>query len=149
MTTDFDEAVEHFRRVFEDLFDLIGNYPVDRRETAGVDGRHSPREVLAQLCGWLEEAQRRYTQFDDGIPGDVDYADERFNTQSIQARAHYSWNSTVAELRGLTRDLIARAEALPTERAAADRRYGEWLHSIAGTCADHHVRLRAFAQADV
>ncbi len=143
---DFDEAVARFRRVYETLFDLLGNYPVDLRETSGACGVWSPRETVAHLSGWLAEAQRRYSQFDDHISGNMDYDLDAFNAESVAARSYYGWNSTIAELRGLVQDLIHRAEAIPHERRAADLRYREWLVALAQDCTLHEGQLTTFAQ---
>lgn len=142
----FDAALSTFREAFTDLFVLLGNYPVDLRDAGGACGDWSPRETVAHLSGWLVEAQRRYSQFDDHMPGDMTYDVDSFNAATVAARAHYSWNPTLAELRGLVQDLIARAEALPEERRLEDPRYGEWLVALAQDCTRHAAQLAIFAQ---
>lgn len=144
----FDAALSHFRHTFRELFALLGNYPLELRDEEGACGVWSPRQIVAHLSGWLEEAQRRYTQFDDNIPGNMDYDVDAFNARTVAARSHFSWNPTVAELRGLVQDLIARGEALPDDRKEADPRYREWLLALARDCELHISQLDAFAHAN-
>lgn len=144
---EFSEAVARFRDSFDTLLDLLGNYPVDLRESGGACGEWSPREVIAHLSGWLEEAQRRYSHFDDQVSGNAKYDIDAFNARSVAARRHFGWNSMIAELRGLVRDLMARAESLPDERRANDPRYREWLVALARDCALHDGQLTDFAEA--
>lgn len=146
---DFVVAVNRFRGAFDALFNVLGNYPPDLRERSGACGAWSPRQVLAHMSGWLNEAHKRYSQFDHGVEGSAHYDIDAFNAQSIAARSDLSWNTTVAELRGLVQDIAARAESIPPEKAAADPRYQEWLDALGRDCNEHLTQLLIFARSEV
>lgn len=147
---DYDAARLHFQRAYENLFDLLGNYPEELREQAGACGDWSPRETLAHLSGWIAEAHVRYSDFAAGDESDIEYGDvDVVNAASVAARRFQDWNATVLELRGLVQDMLSRSEAVLPRITANDHRYGEWLHALAADCEDHHEQLYQFAESRV
>ena len=145
-----DPALVRFRQAYDNLFMLLGNYPVELREEAGACGEWSPRQTLTHLCGWIAEAHKRYSDIAAGDEEDIDYTDiDQFNAQSVQARDHMEWNAIVSELRGLAHDLSLRAAAVPQSLAEADDRYAQWLETLCEDCEHHTQELRTFIETEV
>ncbi len=144
--SDLDSAIQEFSSAYADLFALIDTYPPQRREQPGACGVWSVREVLAHFSGWIVELNRRYDAYDARDRGNVPYDFDEFNAASVNERAGQSWDETVSELRGLVDSTISRAQAIPAETAAANRRYARWLEILAEDCREHTQGLRNFAE---
>ncbi len=148
MTDKFTQRFEEFTAAYAALFALLADYPAERGETPGACGYWTPRQVLAHLDGWIAEANRRYDDFDAGKQPDVDYSDfDNFNADSVNARAHLTWEQQIASLRAAYFALRARAEAVPQDAREANAGYRGWLRGLGADCAAHTVQLREFLEA--
>jgi hypothetical protein len=136
------ESLAKPRASYEALGTLIEAYPSEKRERPGACGVWSPKAVLAHLSGWLVEAQRRYHLFDAGVRGN-----QRYDAQSVSARAAWTWEQTCAGLHARLHTLIAHAEGIAPETVARDPRYQEWLDGLASDCIVHTKQLREFREA--
>jgi hypothetical protein len=145
LSDDFQTTLNRFCAAYDDLFALVAVYPGALVEKPGACGWWSPKQVLAHLAGWVQEANRRYAAFETGDTTDVSYRDrlDDFNTQSVAARATYTWAETVAQLQAGVGQLAIRASRLIAEQTH-DRRYAEWLVGLREDCVEHTVQLRAF-----
>jgi hypothetical protein len=144
--SELSNAIQEFKSAYDDLFNLAEYWPADRRTQSGACGVWSAREVLAHCSGWLVEVKRRYDGYDAGDTQKVQYDFDEFNARSVAAREGRSWDEIVRELHGHVDSLIARAQALPTEKID-DKRYWRWLAIMAEDCREHTVGLRAFLEA--
>jgi hypothetical protein len=143
----YEAAHRRFRQAYEDLFDLMANYPEDFRTKPGACGSWSPKQVLAHFCGWITEAHRRYSAFAAGDEDDITYEDhDAMNSQAVVKREFKDWNTVMSELRGLVQDLSSRAEAVPPSITADDHRYSQWLNSLGDDCEYHTAQLRDFME---
>ncbi len=144
--SELTDAIQQFRSTYNSLFDLAEYWPTDRRAQSGACGVWSIREVLAHCSGWLVEVNRRFDGYDAGDSQKIQYVFDEFNARSVDTRAGRSWNEIVRELHGLVDDLIARAQALPSDKTG-DKRYRRWLEIMAEDCREHTAGLRAFLEA--
>jgi uridine phosphorylase len=141
---DFPQALALFRAAYHELFTLVEAYPAAKGEQPGACGWWSPKQVLAHLSGWLVKADERYAELKAGDARDLYYGDfDTFNAGSVQARAGLGWRETVADLR-MTFDHFAEDAANLTPAHKADKRYREWLVSLAEDCQAHVGQLRDF-----
>jgi hypothetical protein len=143
---EYTAALNHLRDTFTSLFELVNAYPEALREKEGACGWWSPRQVLAHLSGWVEEAIRRFHAYDAGVKDSVRYDDDAFNAQSVETRKDYDWQQTLDELRSCFLNLIALASKVDPERAAEDPRYRNWLRGLATDFEEHTQQLQAFIQ---
>lgn len=141
---EYTAALNHVRDAFANLFELVNDYPRDKREQGGACGWWSPKQVLAHLNGWIEEGIRRFHTFDAGVPGGIDYDDDAFNAQSLETRKGYDWQQTLDELRSCFLNLNALASKVDPERATEDPRYTNWLRGLAADCEEHTQQLQTF-----
>jgi hypothetical protein len=144
--SDLNTAIQEFERAYADLFALVASWPAERRTQPGACGVWSAREVLAHCSGWVVELERRYDGYDAGDSQKVQYDFDDFNARSVNVRAGRAWDDIVRELRERMEHAIARAQALPAEKAA-DERYSRWLDVLAEDCREHTAGLRAFLEA--
>lgn len=144
--SELTDAIHEFSRDYSELFALAESCPPERRTQAGACGVWSVREVLAHCSGWIVELERRYDGYDAGDSQKVQYDFDEFNARSISTRAGQTWDEIVQELRERVDHAIARAQALPAEKAA-DKRYWRWLLTLAEDCREHTAGLRAFLEA--
>lgn len=144
--SELTNAIQEFDSTYAEMFALVEQYPAELRTQSGACGTWSAREVLAHFSGWLVEVQRRYDGYDAGDSQKVQYDFDEFNARSVNARTGQSWDEIVSELRGHVAVLIARAQALPPEKAT-DKRYWRWLEIMAEDCREHTAGLRTFLEA--
>jgi hypothetical protein len=141
-------TLERFRRGYNAMFALMDDFPEAKREQSGACGDWSPKQVLAHLTGWVREASKRYRDFEDGDTKDIHYNRNddfaAFNSKSVQARAHLSWDDTVTDLRKAVHTLSLQAEDVTADRSDADPRYEEWLVSLWNDCIEHLGQLCQF-----
>jgi hypothetical protein len=144
--SELTDAIQKFDSAYRDLFALAESWPVERRMQPGACGIWSAREVLAHCSGWIVEMERRYDGYDSGDSQKVQYDFDEFNARSVDSRAGRTWDDIVGELHERVEHAIARAQALPAEKAA-DKRYWRWLETLAEDCREHTAGLRAFVEA--
>lgn len=142
---EYTAALSHLREVYTTLLDLANIYPEALRERAGACGEWSPRQVLAHLSGWINEATRRFRLFDAGATDSIEYDDDSFNAQSVKARQGDDWQKTLDELRTLFQNFYALASKVQPQRAAENVRYQNWLTGLATDCEEHTQQLQQFA----
>src|SRR5712692_8930968 len=68
-------------------------------EQKDVLGQWSLKDIVAHLIGWDREAARRFRLFMAGPTEDLTYNVDEFNSQSVAARQHLSWDQVIEELR--------------------------------------------------
>jgi uridine phosphorylase len=130
-------ASTRFTVAYDALFALLDDYPIDKRTQTGACGRWSPKEILAHMCGWVDEAVLHFDAFDAGTVRDVKYKDiDAVNDQFVESCASFSWDEIVARLREGAVKLPKRAKSKP--------RYSMWLAQLARDCENHSNHLRDF-----
>ena len=139
-------AIVNFRSAYDQLFMLVDQYPVDRRELTGACGDWTAKQVLAHCSGWIVETQKRYDEYLAGELRKVRYDFDSFNAASVAARQEMNWDETVRELRDLVEVYIVKSEALPAEQVAANERYVGWLDALTEDCEEHTEQLRVFVE---
>ena len=141
-------AEGQFLEAFGALFDLVDQYPPDKRQVSGACGDWSAKDVLAHLAGWMVVAQNRYDDFNKGDTSNINYREKTdiINAESIAVRSHLNWKQVIAELRLAVFALSSRASSIPTDTTKADSRYEEWLVGLAKEASDHTAELKAFLE---
>src|SRR5690606_36720097 len=138
------DAHQRFPNAYQSLFDLIAEYPVERREQGGACGVWTPKQVIDHLSGWIVEANRRYDNYDAGDTTPVRYDFDTFNAGSVDARAEQSWSASEAEVRQRAADFQQRAQSVDPESPLIER-YAGWLDILGEDCEEHTEQLHAFA----
>lgn len=144
-----DQALSRFRRGYQALFALVDDFPEERRNLPGACGEWTPRQVLAHLCGWLEEGHARMVQVQAGdktwrqYDEDSDYA--AFNAASVGQREHIAWDEMVAEMKQRTDAFYGESKAAGAAGLADDPRVREWAYWLWHDCVNHMGQLSRFA----
>jgi hypothetical protein len=132
MTT-FEQTLYTFQQAYSDLLAVLAS--------ADNHTQPNPKDNLAQLCGWLQEALRRYPRYEGGT-ANILYNEDGFNAVSVRLRKHKTWQEVLDELQGLANQLITMAQSLPPHLLEKDPRYADWLLSLTNDCHTHRANLR-------
>jgi hypothetical protein len=129
--TAFQDTLHTFRQAYSDLLNALATSPTDKRT----------QDNLAQLCGWLQEALRRYPRYEGGTTN-IHYNEEGFNAVSVRLRQHKTWQEIISEVQHLADQLANTAQALPPHLIQKDPRYADWLVSLTRDCLTQTAHLR-------
>lgn len=116
--------------------------PVEKRESSGVCGDWSPREVVAHISGWDAEVLRQFELFNSGFTGEVEHDIESFNQQSVASRGSLDWEETLEELRQIHRCYPAALETVGEIHRASNSQYEEWLQVLIEHYEHHTEQLQ-------
>jgi hypothetical protein len=141
---ELNQAIEHFTKAYSSLFDLLEDYPINKRLAEGACGWWSPKHVLDHFCGWLVELQLRYKDYNAGIKDGMRYDFDHFNAISISERVSQTWDDTAQEMHRLASECILMAKAVPQKRAMIEPRYAGLMEALARDCEIHTKDLRLF-----
>jgi hypothetical protein len=145
----YEQALARFRRGYFALFALVDDFPEERRDLSGACGEWTPRQVLAHLCGWLEEAENRVVQILAGdrisrqYDDDSDYA--AFNAASVSQREDVTWDGLIVELKQRSDAFYEAAKVAGAAGLADDPRVCEWVVWLWHDCVEHMGQLSRFA----
>jgi hypothetical protein len=147
----YANTLARFRRGYAALFALVDDFPEELRDAAGALGEWTPREILAHLIGWVNEAQKRLGEIEAGDRQNQhnELGDNfaTFNAKSVEARAEQKWDETVAELHSTVDQFSLQAAEVAPDRAAGDPRYEEWLMGLWNDCIEHMGHLIKFVES--
>lgn len=141
--TTFQEALANYEAAYTAFFDVIADYPEALQEQSGAYGAWSPTQVLAYLCGWLVEGQRRYKRFPRGT-GQITYNADVFNDVVIWERRDRTWDQNLAELQREYNALRQLAQSVTEHQINRDERYEKWLLDMAHKARTHSDDLKRF-----
>lgn len=142
--TPFRDLLADWQAAYDALFAALEALPADQREQPGLCGAWNARQLVAHLAGWHYEAFRRYVEITAGDSTDKQYDSDAFNALQVEARAHLDWAQTLEDLREAMDILHTQARDLPEDIAAAEPRYGEWLHGLAADARLHTAQVQAW-----
>lgn len=136
-------TLEHFRQNAATLLAVVDAGDAASYTQAGAYGIWSVKEVLAHLCGWMQEALRRYPRFAHGT-GEIQYEVDAFNRLSVRLRRRMSYADVRQEFSTLVAALITAAQAVPAFNSEKDARYAELLTSLAQQCQAASAQITVF-----
>jgi uridine phosphorylase len=143
--TDYFLTYQQFQSAYADLVTLIDTYPKDKAEEAGALGVWSPKQIIAHLSGWVLEATQRYRDIPQGNIPNKTYDDwDAFNAESVDSRAHLSWDETVVDFKQAVTTWCTEIENISAVMVAQDERFLEWLTAQNKEFRNHTNDLRAF-----
>lgn len=140
------EMIDTMEDAYEAFLSLARAYPAGLRTRSGACGEWSAQQVLAHLCGWFAEGQRRYRAFGRGT-GDMQYNIDAFNRVSLWQRRSMTYDELIAELERRMRGFVQAARGLTPQQIEREERYVQWLHSMTREARLHADQLRAFHEA--
>lgn len=143
--TDYFSMYQQFKTTYDDLASLLETYPIAKAEQSGALGVWSPKQIIAHLSGWVVEATQRYRDIPQGNTPDKTYLDwDAFNAESVESRAHLSWDETLADFKQAVATWVIEIEAISAVMVAKDARFLEWLTSQNQEFQNHANDLRDF-----
>ena len=140
----FTVLLQDWLAAYEAFFALLAIFPAEERETPGLCGTWTARQVVAHLAGWHYEAIRRFAEIAAGDPHDRTYDVDNYNAIQVEARQHLSWDLTVEDLRDAVDILHLQARDLPASIASHDTRYAEWIQYLLADATHHQAQLEAW-----
>ncbi len=140
-------SLARFHHISKDLLNLLRRYPQPLVDAPGVSGKLSARQAIAVMCGWLAEANQRYSEYDQQMSSVGNFDTTSFNRFNIAVRSRMSWADCVNEFQQLSSTLIRHAVSVDAHRRTHDPRYLDWLTSLTQRCEQHHETLSAFIRA--
>ena len=140
----FSVLLHDWLAAYEAFFALLAIFPAEERETPGLCGTWTARQVVAHLAGWHYEAIRRFAEIAAGDPHDRTYDVDSYNAIQVEARQHLSWDLTVEDLRDAVDILHMQARDLPANIASRDSRYAEWIQYLLDDVSHHQAQLEAW-----
>jgi hypothetical protein len=138
-------ALAQFHHVSKRLLQVLMQFPYALVDVPGVTGKLSARQAVAVTCGWIEEAERRFGDYDKRLPSTSYFDTTSFNRFNIALRSSMPWENAVEEFQRLRHDLIRHAVSTDVQHRTQDPRYREWLISLAQRCEQHCESLSRFA----
>ncbi|MBN1967230.1 MAG: maleylpyruvate isomerase N-terminal domain-containing protein [Anaerolineae bacterium] len=139
----FRRLIEQWLAAYDALFAALDALPPVQRETPGLCGEWSARQLVAHLAGWHYEAIRRYAEIVAGDIADRSYDTDAFNALQVEARAHLTWEQTLDDLREAMDIFRAQALNLPGT-GTRDFRYAEWLRGLTADAETHRAQVLAW-----
>lgn len=95
--SEFQEALEDFRRSYDDFLATARRIGPGDRERNGVCGIWSPKQVVAHLAGWLREEPDTIRKLMRDPAYRKHYDEDAFNAQSVLDRAALNWDETLTD----------------------------------------------------
>ena len=142
--TALNNALDEFEAAYQQFLAEADSYPDAKRTESGACGEWSPREILAHMAGWLQEAQRRFRRYGKGT-GDIRYNTDAFNEVSLWQRREADYSEILAELQQEAANVADIIRGL-SERQKDDDRYREWLDALGRDARNHLNDLQTFRE---
>lgn len=143
--TDYVSKYLQIQSAYADLVTLLDTYPKDKAEEAGALGVWSPKQIVAHLSGWVDEATQRFRDISQGNVANKIYDDtDAFNVESVDSRAALSWDETVADFKHVVTIWFREVEQISAIMVAKDERFLEWLTALHHELRHHAEDLRQF-----
>ncbi len=143
MSNDWGALQERFTAAFESFLAACSQLDPACYEQTTIDGQWTLKDIVAHLTGWEHEATERFWRFLAGPTDDITYEIDSFNSRSVAARQHLSWNQALKELK-MARSHLQEAIATTTpDDLARESRFTEWLQSITRHYQEHTAQLHA------
>jgi hypothetical protein len=146
--TGLQNDVQALQTAYTAFFEQAQALPDALKEAPDACGHWSPKEILAHMCGWVTEAQRRFKRYPAGT-GDMQYHTDAINEVFVWQRRDQSYDDCLADLRDAVQTLISMTDDIPEHHLARDEnRYREWLVALRRDADHHRQQLEAFAADD-
>ena len=140
-----NEAITTFQEAQHEFIGSLNTLPVAKQEQSGARGVWSPKDVIAHLTGWMQEAMRRYPRYALGT-GDIKYNIDAYNALNVRLRRLHSYDAVLAEFHHVADQWMAMANAVTLQQHEHDKRYAHWLTSLARELREHGEQMAAFAK---
>lgn len=138
----FERKVTDFEQTYERLVARFQRISTADAATQDVDD-WSPRAGLAQLAGWLEEAQRRYPRYARGT-AHFEYNVDGLNAVYVRMRRDRTYPELLSEVQTRARQLSTAARALTVQQIERHDAYADWLDMLQGHAQRAQTQLGAF-----
>ena len=102
----------------------------------------SPKNIVAHMAGWEHEATERFWRFLAGPTEDATYNNDEFNSRSVAARQHLTWDQTLRELKAARQALQEPLAVVSPDDLARESRFVEWLEAMTRHYAEHTQQLQ-------
>ncbi|HEU5199988.1 MAG TPA: DinB family protein [Ktedonobacterales bacterium] len=142
MSNDWQALQQQFAAAFDNLLEACEQIDPALHEQQVVDGQWSPKALVAHLTGWEHEATERFWRFLAGPTENITYDNDSFNSRSIAARQHLTWNQTIRELKTARQSFLEAIAAVTPDDLAHEPRFSEWLANITEHYAEHTMQLQ-------
>jgi hypothetical protein len=143
--SDFQASLEAYHRAYGEFLAVCHHLDPALAERPGACGVWSPKQVVAHLAGWLEEAADRFSQIIADPASEKDYDVDAWNTRMVEARAELDWHATLDDL---NKGAVAIGEAvasLVNSHAPSYRPFSGWLSILGDDLNEHGACLREWA----
>lgn len=143
--TDYLTAYQQIQSSYTRLLYLLNSYPQVNQEASGALGVWSPKQIVAHLSGWVVEATQRFHDILKDKTVNKTYPDwDAFNAESVESRAHLSWDETVADFEQAVTAWFAEVEKITALWVGQDKRFLEWLLALDKEFINHTDDLKQF-----
>ena len=142
MSNDWQALQQQFAAAFDMFLDVCAQIDPALQEQKVVDGQWSPKDLVAHLTGWEHEATERFWRFLAGPTESIAYDDDSFNSRSVAARQHLTWNQTIRELKTARQSFLEAIAAITPDDLTQEPRFAQWLVTITEHYAEHTMQLQ-------
>ncbi len=146
MDTNGTALQEQFAAAFQSFIDTCSHLDLNLYEQKILAGQWSPKNIVAHMTGWEHEATERFWRFLAGPTEDVTYNVDEFNSRSVAARQHLTWEQTIRELKAARQALQEPLAVVTSDDLERESRFSEWLEAMTRHYAEHTAQLRHFIE---
>lgn len=137
----FQEQYQDWQQATAYYTKLLQSVPANLQTQPGACGDWSSKELTAHFAGWNREALRRFKLYLEGQRDPIEYDEDSFNAQSVEALKLFNWRETAETFYQTVDDLNQFATALTPEQIAETKRYGLWFAALAKDLRAHSEEL--------
>lgn len=146
MSNDWQALQQQFAAAFDRFLDVCAQLAPALQEQKIIDNQWSPKDLVAHFTGWEHEATERFWRFLAGPTENITYDMDNFNSRSIAARQHLTWNQAVRELKAARQSFLEAIAAITPDDLAQESRFSEWLDNIIQHYQEHTLQLQSAAK---
>lgn len=142
MRDEWHELLAQHAEAFSAFIATAEQLPPSKRDTPGVCGVWSPKDVAAHMIHWEAEAANRFKAFLNGKIANKTYDVNSDNALTVTQYHDAAWEQVMTELVHAHEKLLNLCAVVESGFVETDSRFTEWLNGRVDDLRLHTEQLR-------